>query len=73
MQVQKNQNRLTAATVVTDSSVSRFLEDTEYRICNASDGNKKLSYRRGTARCVVSVEILPSATQQCRNYLYDKS
>jgi len=36
--------------------------------------SKKLSYRRGTARCVVSVEILPIAiTQQCRNYLYDKS
>jgi len=35
--------------------------------------NNKLSYRRGTARCVVSVEILPIATQQCRNYLYDKS
>jgi len=35
--------------------------------------NKKLSYRRGTARCVVSVEILPVATQQCINYLYDKS
>jgi len=35
--------------------------------------NKKLSYRRGTVRCVVSVEILPIATQQCRNYLYDKS
>ena len=34
--------------------------------------NKKLSYCRGTARCVVSVEILPIATQQCRNYLYDK-
>jgi len=35
--------------------------------------NKKLSYCRGTARCVVSVEILPIATQQCRNYLYNKS
>jgi len=35
--------------------------------------NKKLSYRRETARCVVSVAILPIATQQCRNYLYDKS
>ena len=35
--------------------------------------NKKLSYRRGTARCVVSIEILPIATQQCRNYLDDKS
>jgi len=34
--------------------------------------DKKLSYRRGTARCVVSIEILPIATQQCRNYLYDK-
>ena len=34
---------------------------------------KKLSYRRGTARCVVSIEILPIATQQCRNYLYNKS
>ena len=34
---------------------------------------KKLSYRRGTARCVVSVEILPFATQQCRNYFYGKS
>ena len=34
---------------------------------------KKLSYRRGTARCVVSIEILPIVTQQCRNYLYDKS
>ena len=31
--------------------------------------NKKLSYRRGTARCVVSVEISPIVTQQCRNYL----
>ena len=35
--------------------------------------NKKLSYRRGTARCTVSVEILPIAMQQCRSYLYDKS
>ena len=34
--------------------------------------DKKLSYRRGTARCAVSVEILPIATQQCRNYLHDK-
>jgi len=29
------------------------------------DDNKKLSYRRGTARCVVSVEVLPIAMQQC--------
>jgi len=34
--------------------------------------NKKLSYRRVTARCVLSVVILPIATQQCRNYLYDQ-
>jgi len=35
--------------------------------------NKKLSYRRGSVQCVVSVEILPIAMQQCRNYSYDKS
>jgi len=34
---------------------------------------KKLSYRRVTARCVLSVVIFPVTTQQCRNYLYDKS
>jgi len=39
----------------------------------AAKKNKKLSYRQGTARCVVSIEILPIATQKCRNYLYDKS
>jgi len=33
---------------------------------------KKLRYRRVTARCVLSVVILPITTQQCRNYLYDK-
>ena len=38
-----------------------------------STNNKKLSYRRWTARCVVPVEILPIAMLQCRNYLYDKS
>ena len=31
--------------------------------------NKKLSYHRGTARCVVSFEILPIAKQPCRKYL----
>ena len=35
--------------------------------------HKKLSYRRGTARCVVSVEFLPTTTQQCKNYLYNRS
>jgi len=43
----------------------------KYRVTAMQD--KKLSYRRETARCVVSIEILPIATQQCRNYLYDKS
>ena len=38
-----------------------------------SQSDKKLSYRRVTARCVLSVVIFPVATQQCRNYLYDKS
>ena len=40
---------------------------------NDHEADKKLSYRRGTAPCAVSVEILPIAMQQCRNYLYDKS
>ena len=31
--------------------------------------DKKLSYRRVTARCVLSVVILPITTQQCRNYI----
>ena len=35
--------------------------------------DKKLSYYRETAWCVLSVVILPITTQQCRNYLYDKS
>ena len=34
---------------------------------------KKLRYRRVTARCVLSVVILPITMQQCRNYLYNKS
>ena len=38
-----------------------------------SNKYKKLSYRRVTARCVLSVVVLPITTQQCRNYLYDKS
>jgi len=44
-----------------------------YHGCIASRGNKKFSYRRGTARCILSDEVLLIATQQCRNYLYDKS
>ena len=44
-----------------------------HRVCNSRKPPgiyKTLSYRRVTARCVMSVEILPVATQQCRNYLY---
>ena len=43
------------------------------RVHTKINTNKNLSYRRETARCVVSVEILPIATQQYKNYLYDKS
>ena len=43
------------------------------RYMQVSLSDKKLSCRRRTARCVMSVEILPTTTQQCRNYLYDKS
>ena len=53
----------------------RFLQ-TGRSFCRSTTDHrcyKKLSYRRGTTRCVVSIEILPIATQQCRNYLYDKS
>ena len=49
----------------------RFVQD--YPDEPAPERYKKLSYRRGTARCVLSVIILPITTQQCRNYLYDKS
>jgi len=47
-------------------------KNVEIRTCSkgrfvlVTNKNKKLSYRRGTARCVVSVEILPNATQQSR-------
>ena len=53
-------------------AVNKPLDEFERGMSDAWN-NKKLSYRRGTARCVVSVEILPIATQQCINYLYDKS
>jgi len=57
---------LTAATV-------KKLEFQESKIAAGSHFDKKLSYRRGTELCVVSIEILPTVMQQCRNYLYDKS
>ena len=49
----------------------QFNKLTYYSLLHHTNVNKKLSYRRGTAWCVVSIEILPIATQQCRNYLYD--
>jgi len=44
-----------------------------YKLLIAVSIYKKLSYRQGTVWCIMSVEILPTAMQQCRNYLYDKS
>jgi len=58
--------------LTTDSLLSSFFDILQTAL-DSLQKYKKLSYRRGTARCVVSVEILPIATQQCRNYLYDKS
>ena len=58
------------------SGKSRILTNTSLHAENTfvhCGSNKKLSYRRVTARCVLSVVILPVATQQCGNYLYDKS
>ena len=43
------------------------------KCCFRAKKNKKLSYRRGTARYIMPIEILPIAKQQCRNYLYDQS
>ena len=56
-------------------TVTAFVQSRETVNCKITKIRcyKKLSYRRVTARCVLSVVILPVATQQCRNYLYDKS
>jgi len=54
-------------------SVDGFRFLARFQCAHAPNLHKKLSYRRGTARRVVSIEILPVATQQCRNYLYDNS
>jgi len=66
--------------VVTSCKISTTFNSSETSFSAAqclsqviTTANKKLSYRRGTARCVVSIEMLPIAMQQCRNYLYDKS
>jgi len=57
-----------------------FLEDfgcfvlLDFGLCHFPSSSVSLGTRsRGTARCVVSVEVFPVATQQCRNYLCDKS
>ena len=62
---------LSHSTRIIQQRCRQLLSYTEVVIHALTD--KKLSCRRGTARCVVSIEILPIATQQCRNYLYDKS
>jgi len=54
--------------------VRGILKKTWHKITHLSTKcNKKLRYRRVTARCVLLVVILPVTTQQCRNYLYDNS
>jgi len=51
-----------------------FYSKLMYRqFAKTSGKTNKLRYRRVTDGRVVSVEILPIATQQCRNYLYEKS
>ena len=64
---------LNSLLTISRAIVSRYQErcrDCLSRVVHLSENwlYKKLSYRRGTARCVVSVEILPIAAQQCRNY-----
>ena len=61
---------------VTQQGAARLCEARLPMLCTGCvelTTDKKLSYRRVTARCVLSVVILPNTTQQCRNYLYDKS
>ena len=52
------------------NTLSNYWKERKKRICKSY---KKLSYRRVTARCVLSDVILPITTHRCRNYLYDKS
>ena len=42
-------------------------DDITARSSAIAEGPRDVSYR------IVSIKILPTATQQCRNYLYDKS
>ena len=42
---------------------------TDFPFFSVTSNNKKLSYRRVTARCVLSVVILPITTQQCMQKL----
>ena len=51
-----------------------FYSKLMYRqFARTSGKTNKLRYSLVTDRRVVSVDILPIATQQCRNYLYEKS
>ena len=77
-----NKARRRSTSCITPATVERvvaeytkFITRQSLRRKNCVDwiNNNKLCYRRGTAQCVVSVEILAIATQQCRNYLYNKS
>ena len=55
-----------------DDSLFKAILKNRYHVLYPNLPDKKLSYRQGTARCIVSIEILPIATQQCKNYLCDK-
>jgi len=68
--VKKIVNRLRFDRIMVMSLWPHFFAHPLYAIREIGSMNKKLNYHRGTARCVVSIEILPIATQQCRNYLY---
>ena len=57
---------------ILERTTGKYYAEPTFKLFDVMKQNKKLSYRRGTARCIVSIEILPIATQQCRNYLYDK-
>jgi len=69
-----SKQKSTASRLVNDSVWAHMHTHVHRRMDNwlhLLDGwrNKKLSYRRVTARCVLSVVILPIATQQCQKLL----
>ena len=68
-------NQQSQSTVPVNTTLNHITINWLRNLCHNSNNKiyKKLRYRQATMRCVVSVEISPTATQQCRNYLYDKS